>query len=74
MLREHPKHHHNVDRLAAGGALLLAHRRQIRGVVESTAGPYGDKGIAGRSLVEIDGLELARIWTATGDRGICPLE
>src|ERR1700688_3778561 len=32
---------------------------QIRGVVESTAGLYGDlQGIAGRSLLEIDGLEL----------------
>lgn len=32
---------------------------QIRGVIESTAGMYGDlQGIAGRSLQEIDGLEL----------------
>src|SRR6202043_4092567 len=27
---QHPKHHHDVDRLAAGGALLLLHRRQHR--------------------------------------------
>src|SRR5262249_44131274 len=27
---QHPKHHHDVDRLAAGGTLLLAHRRQHR--------------------------------------------
>jgi hypothetical protein len=27
---QHPKHHHDVDRLAAGVALLLAHRRQNR--------------------------------------------
>jgi hypothetical protein len=27
---QHPKRHHDVDRLAAGGALLLAHRRQHR--------------------------------------------
>jgi hypothetical protein len=32
---------------------------QIRRVVESTAGLYGDlQGIAGRSLLEIDGLAL----------------
>jgi hypothetical protein len=32
---------------------------QIRGVMESTAGMYGDlQGIAGRSLQEIQGLEL----------------
>jgi hypothetical protein len=32
---------------------------QIRGVVESTAGLYGDlQGIAGRSLLEIEGLEI----------------
>jgi hypothetical protein len=41
-----------------------AHRQRvvispIRGVVESTAALYGDlQGIAGRSLVEIDGLGL----------------
>jgi hypothetical protein len=27
---QHPKHHHDVDRLATGGALHLAHRRQHR--------------------------------------------
>jgi hypothetical protein len=27
---QHPKHHHDVDRLAAGATLLLAHRRQNR--------------------------------------------
>jgi hypothetical protein len=32
---------------------------QIRGVIESTAGMYGDlQGIAGRTLVEIEGLEI----------------
>jgi len=32
---------------------------QIRGVIESTAGMYGDlQGIAGRSLVEIEGLNM----------------
>jgi hypothetical protein len=32
---------------------------QIRGVVEATAGLYGDlQGIAGRGLLEIEGLEM----------------
>jgi hypothetical protein len=35
---------------------------QIRGVVESTAGMYGDlQGIAGKSLHEIEGLEMAML-------------
>ena len=32
---------------------------QIRGVIESTAGMYGDlQGIAGKTFQEIDGLEM----------------
>jgi hypothetical protein len=39
--------------------LWAKREEQIRGVVEATAGLYGDlQGIAGRSLLEIDGLEL----------------
>jgi hypothetical protein len=39
--------------------LWAKREEQIRGVVELTAGLYGDlQGIAGRSLLEIDGLEL----------------
>jgi hypothetical protein len=39
--------------------LWAKREEQIRGVVESTAGLYGDlQGIAGRSLLEIDGLEV----------------
>jgi hypothetical protein len=39
--------------------LWAKREEQIRAVVESTAGLYGDlQGIAGRSLLEIDGLEL----------------
>jgi hypothetical protein len=39
--------------------LWAKREEQIRGVVESTAGLYGDlQGIAGRTLSEIDGLEL----------------
>jgi hypothetical protein len=35
---------------------------QIRGVIESTVGMYGDlQGIAGKALQEIYGLELPRI-------------
>jgi hypothetical protein len=35
---------------------------QIRGVIESTVGMYGDlQGIAGKALQEIDGLELPLI-------------
>jgi hypothetical protein len=39
--------------------LWAKREEQIRGVVEATAGLYGDlQGIAGRSLLEIDGLEV----------------
>jgi hypothetical protein len=39
--------------------LWAKREEQIRGVVESTAGLYGDlQGIAGRSQLEIDGLEM----------------
>jgi hypothetical protein len=40
-------------------ALSAAREEQINGVVETMAGLYGDlQGIAGRSLQEIEGLEL----------------
>jgi hypothetical protein len=43
----------------AGVPLWAKREEQIRAVVESTAGLYGDpQGIAGRSLLEIDGLGL----------------
>ena len=44
---------------------------QIRCVVESTAGMYGDlQGIAGKTLLEIDGLELKLLPEAVdGPRG-----
>jgi hypothetical protein len=42
---------------------------QIRCVVESTAGMYGDlQGIAGKTLLEIDGLEL-KLLPETPDGG-----
>jgi hypothetical protein len=51
----------DLDRERKAMMRLWAKREeQIRGVVESTAGLYGDlQGIAGRSLLEIDGLELS---------------
>ena len=50
----------DLDRERKAMTRLWAKREeQIRGVVESTAGLYGDlQGIAGRSLQEIDGLEV----------------
>jgi hypothetical protein len=39
--------------------LWAKREEQIRGVIEATAGMYGDlQGIAGRSLQEIEGLTL----------------
>jgi hypothetical protein len=50
----------DLDRERKTMTRLWAKREeQIRGVVESTAGLYGDlQGIAGRSLLEIDGLVM----------------
>jgi hypothetical protein len=49
----------DLDRERKAMMRLWAKREeQIRGVVEATAGLYGDlQGIAGRSLLEIEGLE-----------------
>jgi hypothetical protein len=42
--------------------LWAKREEQIRGVVESTAGLYGDlQGIAGRTLQEIEGLQVPLI-------------
>ena len=42
--------------------LWAKREEQIRGVIESTAGMYGDlQGIAGKSLNEIAGLEIAML-------------
>jgi len=42
--------------------LWAKREEQIRGVIDSTAGMYGDlQGIAGKSLQEIEGLELAAL-------------
>jgi hypothetical protein len=50
----------DLDRERKAMMRLWAKREeQIRGVVESTAGLYGDlQGIAGRNLLEIEGLEM----------------
>lgn len=51
----------DLDRERKAMTRLWAKREaQIRGVIEATAGMYGDlQGIAGRSLKEIEGLEVA---------------
>jgi hypothetical protein len=47
-----------ADRVAAA-PLWAKREEQIRGVIESTAGMYGDlQGIAGKTLQEIDGLDM----------------
>jgi hypothetical protein len=50
----------DLDRERKAMTRLWAKREeQIRGVVEATAGLYGDLlGIAGRTLLEIEGLEM----------------
>jgi hypothetical protein len=46
--------------------LWAKREEQIRGVIESTASMYGDlQGIAGKSLNEIEGLEIAMLPAAT---------
>lgn len=48
--------------------LWAKREEQIRGVIESTAGMYGDlQGIAGRSLQEIDGLQLDALELGSPD-------
>ena len=42
--------------------LWAKREEQIRGVIESTAGMYGDlQGIAGKGLNEIEGLEITML-------------
>ena len=58
----------DLDRERATMNRLWARReQQIRGVIESTAGLYGDlEGIAGRTLLEIEGLAIKMLPEATG--------
>jgi hypothetical protein len=53
--------------------LWAKREEQIRGVIESTAGMYGDlQGIAGKSLQEIEGLELAALEPKTPVQQLLP--
>jgi hypothetical protein len=58
----------DLDRERKAMARLWAKREeQIRGVVEATAGLYGDlQGIAGRTLLEIEGLEMPMLDGPSG--------
>jgi hypothetical protein len=58
----------DLDRERKTMTRLWAKREeQIRGVIESTAGMYGDlQGIAGRTLQEIEGLQIPLIESSTG--------
>jgi len=58
----------DLDRERATMNRLWARReQQIRGVIESTAGLYGDlEGIAGRTLLEIEGLAIKMLPEAAG--------
>jgi hypothetical protein len=58
----------DLDRERKTMTRLWAKREeQIRSVIESTAGMYGDlQGIAGRTLQEIEGLQIPLIECSTG--------
>jgi hypothetical protein len=60
--------HDDLDKERKAMTRLWAKREeQIRGVIESTAGMYGDlQGIAGRTLHEIEGLTLPTLENANG--------
>jgi hypothetical protein len=48
--------------------LWAKREEQIRGVIDSTAGMYGDlQGIAGRTLQEIEGLDIPLLDTPKTD-------
>jgi hypothetical protein len=57
-----PRFRHRIEAVVERFTMMrlwAKREEQIRGVVESTAGLYGDlQGIAGRSLLEIEGLEV----------------
>lgn len=78
-----PRFHHRVEAIVEKFADMQAdldkerkamtrswakREEQIRGVIESTAGMYGDlQGIAGRTLQEIDGLDFPLLEAAKPD-------
>ena len=57
--------HADLDRERKTMTRLWAKREaQIQGVIESTAGMYGDlQGIAGKAFQQIDGLEISLLET-----------
>ena len=59
--------HEDLDKERRAVMRLWAKREeQIRGVIDSTAGMYGDlQGIGGKAFREIEGLEISRL--ASGD-------
>ncbi len=61
----------DLDRERKAMTRLWAKReQQISGVIEATAGMYGDlQGIAGRTLVEIEGLEVPLLDGPEGEAG-----
>lgn len=63
--------HDDLERERKTMTRLWAKREeQIRGVIESTAGMYGDlQGIAGKSLREIDGLNLKMLEGSASTEG-----
>jgi hypothetical protein len=62
--------HEDLDKERRTMTRLWAKREeQIRGVIDTTAGMYGDlQGIAGRTFQEIDGLEISMIPAGDGAR------
>jgi hypothetical protein len=55
--------------------LWAKREEQIRGVIDATAGMYGDlQGIAGRTLQEIDGLEVPLLDTPSHDTALTQAE
>jgi hypothetical protein len=61
----------DLDKERKATTRLWAKREaQIRGVIESTVGMYGDlQGIAGKSLQEIDGLDIKLIGASDETSG-----
>ena len=54
--------------------LWAKREQQIRGVIESTAGMYGDlQGIAGKALEEIEGIALPMIEDRRAEDNESPL-
>jgi hypothetical protein len=62
--------HDDLDRERKTMTRLWAKREeQIRGVIDATAGMYGDlQGIAGKTLQEIEGLSLSALLAPHDDK------